>query len=131
MTRTASLYNAAMVSALMLACRHSFAFVFTPVVMKTAGHANYSEGKKFSEELSGQPSTVAAAGSIEVAFSPNEGSEALGVKVINSAQLEIRVLSYSFSPTAKVKGSIQYDADLDMHPGAGISGQINGPETNR
>ncbi|MBP7573895.1 MAG: polymer-forming cytoskeletal protein [Rhodoferax sp.] len=34
------------------------------------------------------------------------------------------------SPTAKVKGAIQYDADLDMHPGARISGQINGPETS-
>ena len=34
------------------------------------------------------------------------------------------------SLTAKVKGSIQYDADLVMHPGACISGQINGPETN-
>jgi cytoskeletal protein CcmA (bactofilin family) len=33
------------------------------------------------------------------------------------------------SLTAKVKGSIQYDADLVMHPGACISGQINGPET--
>jgi cytoskeletal protein CcmA (bactofilin family) len=32
------------------------------------------------------------------------------------------------SPTAKVKGSIQYDVDLDMYPGARISGQINGPE---
>lgn len=35
------------------------------------------------------------------------------------------------SPTAKVKGSIQYDADLDMHPGARISGQINGPESSQ
>ena len=33
------------------------------------------------------------------------------------------------SLTAKVKGGIQYDADLDMHPGTRISGQINGPET--
>lgn len=24
---------------------------------------------------------------------------------------------------------IQYNADLDMHPGARISGQINGPKT--
>jgi cytoskeletal protein CcmA (bactofilin family) len=32
------------------------------------------------------------------------------------------------SLTAKVKGSIQYDADLDMHPGARISSPINGPE---
>ena len=130
MTCLASLFKAAMVSALMMACSHSFAFVFTPMVMKTAGHAIYSEGKNINEELSSQPSTVAAAGSIEVAFSPNEGSEALGVKVINGAQREIRVLSYSFSPTAKVKGRIQDDADLEMHPGARISGQINGFETN-
>lgn len=34
------------------------------------------------------------------------------------------------SPTAKVKGNIQYDADLDMHPGARVAGQINGPETD-
>ena len=34
------------------------------------------------------------------------------------------------SLAAKVKGSIQYDADLVMHPGACISGQINGTETN-
>jgi cytoskeletal protein CcmA (bactofilin family) len=32
--------------------------------------------------------------------------------------------------TAKVKGSIQYDEVLDMHAGARIAGQINGPETN-
>ena len=99
------------------------------MVIKATGHAIYSEGKKFSEELSSKPSTVAVAGSIEVAFSPNEGSEALVVKVINSAQREIRVLSDSFSRTGKVKGSIQYEADRDMHPGARISGQINGPET--
>jgi phosphatidylserine/phosphatidylglycerophosphate/cardiolipin synthase-like enzyme len=38
-----------------------------------------------------------AAGTIEVAFSPNEGSEALFVKVIDSAKSELRVLSYSFT----------------------------------
>jgi len=31
------------------------------------------------------------------------------------------------SLTAKVKGGIQYDADLDRHPGT--PGPINGPET--
>ena len=41
--------------------------------------------------------TVPAAGTIEVAFSPNEGSEALVVKVIDSAKSELRVLSYSFT----------------------------------
>ena len=32
--------------------------------------------------------------------------------------------------SAVMLASIQYDADLEMHPGARISGQINGPETN-
>jgi len=36
-------------------------------------------------------------GSIEVAFSPDEGSEALVVKVIDSAKTELRVLAYSFT----------------------------------
>lgn len=40
---------------------------------------------------------VPATGEIEVAFSPNEGSEHLVVKAIQSAQREIRVLSYSFT----------------------------------
>lgn len=40
---------------------------------------------------------VPAAGSLEVAFSPNEGSEALVVKVIDSARSQLYVLSYSFT----------------------------------
>lgn len=40
---------------------------------------------------------VPAAGMIEVAFSPNEGSEALVIKVIDSARSELRILSYSFT----------------------------------
>lgn len=40
---------------------------------------------------------IPAAGTIEVAFSPNEGSEALVIKVIDSARSELRVLSYSFT----------------------------------
>jgi phosphatidylserine/phosphatidylglycerophosphate/cardiolipin synthase-like enzyme len=40
---------------------------------------------------------VPAAGAVEVAFSPNEGSEALIIKVIDSATAELRVLSYSFT----------------------------------
>jgi phosphatidylserine/phosphatidylglycerophosphate/cardiolipin synthase-like enzyme len=40
---------------------------------------------------------VPAAGSIEVAFSPSEGSEPLVIKVIDSARRELRVLSYSFT----------------------------------
>jgi phosphatidylserine/phosphatidylglycerophosphate/cardiolipin synthase-like enzyme len=41
--------------------------------------------------------SVPAAGTIEVAFSPDEGGEALVVKVIDSAKSELRVLSYSFT----------------------------------
>ena len=41
--------------------------------------------------------TMPAAGTVEVAFSPNEGSEALVIKVIDSAKSELRVLSYSFT----------------------------------
>jgi phosphatidylserine/phosphatidylglycerophosphate/cardiolipin synthase-like enzyme len=40
---------------------------------------------------------IPAAGAIEVAFSPNEGSERLVIKVIQTAQRDIRILSYSFT----------------------------------
>ena len=40
---------------------------------------------------------VPAAGSLEVAFSPNEGGEALITKVIDSARSEIKVMAYSFT----------------------------------
>ncbi|MBW8832387.1 MAG: hypothetical protein JF606_23900 [Burkholderiales bacterium] len=40
---------------------------------------------------------VPATGSIEVAFSPSEGSEALVIKVVDSARRELRILSYSFT----------------------------------
>jgi phosphatidylserine/phosphatidylglycerophosphate/cardiolipin synthase-like enzyme len=38
-----------------------------------------------------------AAGTMEVAFSPDEGSEHLVIKVIDSARSEIRMLTYSFT----------------------------------
>jgi phosphatidylserine/phosphatidylglycerophosphate/cardiolipin synthase-like enzyme len=40
---------------------------------------------------------VPAAGTIEVAFSPHEGSEHLVLKVIDSARIQIRMLSYSLT----------------------------------
>jgi phosphatidylserine/phosphatidylglycerophosphate/cardiolipin synthase-like enzyme len=40
---------------------------------------------------------VPAAGVIEVAFSPNDGSEHLVIKVIQSAQHEVQILTYSFT----------------------------------
>ena len=44
-----------------------------------------------------------AASRIEVAFSPEAGSEALVVKVIASARQSIRVAAYSFTSPAVVK----------------------------
>jgi phosphatidylserine/phosphatidylglycerophosphate/cardiolipin synthase-like enzyme len=40
---------------------------------------------------------VPATGEVEVAFSPNEGSEALVIKAIDAARKEIRMLAYSFT----------------------------------
>jgi phosphatidylserine/phosphatidylglycerophosphate/cardiolipin synthase-like enzyme len=65
-----------------------------------------SQARKKSESLvdavvngyeANESFTMPASGAVEVAFSPNEGSEALVVKVINSAKTELRVLSYSFT----------------------------------
>lgn len=51
--------------------------------------------------------TVPAAGSIEVAFSPNEGSEHLVVKVIDSAKSELDLLSYSFTSVPVVEALVR------------------------
>jgi cytoskeletal protein CcmA (bactofilin family) len=32
------------------------------------------------------------------------------------------------APTARVKGMVVYEQDLDMHPGARVSGELKGPE---
>ena len=50
---------------------------------------------------------VPTAGEIEVAFSPNEGSEQLVLKVIDSAKSEIKMLAYSFTSTPVVKALVQ------------------------
>ncbi len=44
-----------------------------------------------------QSFNIPAKGQLEVAFSPNEGSEALVVKTINSAKKEVLVMAYSFT----------------------------------
>ena len=40
---------------------------------------------------------IPATGNLEVAFSPAEGSEALVIKVVDSARTELRILAYSFT----------------------------------
>lgn len=56
---------------------------------------------------SGRTVQMQATGTIEVAFSPNEGSEALVIKVINSARSQIRMLSYSFTSAPVTNALIQ------------------------
>jgi phosphatidylserine/phosphatidylglycerophosphate/cardiolipin synthase-like enzyme len=51
--------------------------------------------------------TVPAAGSVEVAFSPNEGSEHLVIKVIDSARSELDLLSYSFTSVPVVEALVR------------------------
>jgi phosphatidylserine/phosphatidylglycerophosphate/cardiolipin synthase-like enzyme len=51
--------------------------------------------------------TLPAAGTIEVAFSPNEGSEHLVVKVIDSAKTELDLLSYSFTSVPVVEALVR------------------------
>lgn len=48
-----------------------------------------------------------AAGRLEVAFSPNEGSESLVVKVIDSAKRDIKVMAYSFTSAPVVSALAQ------------------------
>lgn len=50
---------------------------------------------------------MSAAGTIEVALSPNEGSEHLVVKVIDSAKTELDLLSYSFTSVPVVEALVR------------------------
>ncbi|MDQ2734268.1 MAG: phospholipase D family protein [Pseudomonadota bacterium] len=53
------------------------------------------------------PIQVPAAGSIEVAFSPAEGSEQLVIKVVDSAKSELRILAYSFTSVPLVNALLR------------------------
>lgn len=50
---------------------------------------------------------IPSAGTLEVAFSPNEGSEALVIKVIDSARHDIHVLAYSFTSAPVVEALLR------------------------
>ena len=56
------------------------------------------------------PAAALGASHIEVAFSPEAGSEALVVKVIASARENIRLAGYSFTSPAVVKALIDAKA---------------------
>jgi phosphatidylserine/phosphatidylglycerophosphate/cardiolipin synthase-like enzyme len=52
--------------------------------------------------LSSHAVNLPATGSIEVAFSPKQGAEELVIRVIDSAQSEIKMLAYSFTSSPVV-----------------------------
>ncbi len=50
-----------------------------------------------TQQVTHAATEIASLGHIEVAFSPNEGSEDLVIKAIDSSHTEIQVLAYSFT----------------------------------
>ena len=59
---------------------------------------------------------VPASGMVEVAFSPNEGSEALVIKVIDSARRDLRVLAYTFTSAPVVSALLRAKKrGVDVH----------------
>lgn len=86
---TKTIYPILIVAVLALIPTSSFAY----------GYKNILSGAEhFGKEVQSTNSfEVSAKGKMEVAFSPDEGGEYLVTKVINSAQKEILVLSYSFT----------------------------------
>jgi phosphatidylserine/phosphatidylglycerophosphate/cardiolipin synthase-like enzyme len=98
------------IPAMNLLTRSIAAVVLSGVVLVPAVHARKS--KSIVEEAveayqSINSTSVPAAGTIEVAFSPNEGSEHLVVKVIDSAKTELDLLSYSFTSVPVVEALVR------------------------
>lgn len=73
----------------------------------TSNVSAFQTNRSFAKEVvaveSSNSTKVPAAGTIEVAFSPNEGGEELVIKVINSANRDIRMLAYSFTSVPVVQ----------------------------
>lgn len=68
-----------------------------------SAHRSRSSQDADTSKESNSATSMQATGTIEVAFSPNEGGEALVVKVINSAKSEILMLAYSFTSAPVVQ----------------------------
>lgn len=81
---------------------------FGPSTATAKGRYGSSLLDTVTESLTGNQSIqVPASGSIEVAFSPSEGSEALVIKVIDSAKSELRILAYSFTSVPLVNALLR------------------------
>ena len=81
------------------------ATLITPVVQ--ARKSKSVIDKAVDAYQSTNSTSLPAAGTIEVAFSPNEGSEHLVVKVIDSAKSELDLLSYSFTSVPVVEALVR------------------------
>jgi phosphatidylserine/phosphatidylglycerophosphate/cardiolipin synthase-like enzyme len=62
--------------------------------------------EEFANAVRSQTDKAPATGQIEIAFSPDGGSEALVLKTINAAQRSVRLAAYSFTSPAIVKALI-------------------------
>lgn len=85
------------------------AFTLTSIVIPLKAEAKGGAFERIWNGLipAGKSATVSATGSIEVAFSPDEGAEELVLKTINAAQSEIRMLTYSFTSAPVVEALIR------------------------
>lgn len=61
--------------------------------------------RRVRETVSPSAAVVQSKGTIEVAFSPNQGAEELVLRVIDSAKTDLRVMAYSFT-SAKVTAAL-------------------------
>ena len=75
------------------------------VVQAARNEGTYRSRKLDADEPASQ--SVPAVGDIEVAFSPDEGSEKLVIKVIDSARHDLRMLTYSFTNAAIVEALLR------------------------
>ena len=87
------------------------AVVMGLALLGTATSANAGRRSALSDLVSsyadGGTTQLAAVGTLEVGFSPDEGSERLVVKLIDSAQHELLVLCYSFTSRPVVEAIVR------------------------
>jgi len=67
-------------------------------------------GKYVLESMGASSVSFPAEGTLEVAFSPNEGSQDLVIKVIDASSRELRVLAYSFTSAPVVEALLRAKA---------------------
>lgn len=114
---------------------HSLLFYAACAALQLSSTQVYAFGNTAKQALAQAASAsaierVAATGTLEVAFSPNQGAEALVLKVINASRSDIKLMAYSFTSAtvtralvAAVKRGVRVqvlaDEKHNLGPGAG------------